>query len=494
MKKLLLVLAVLIVLAVVGFGIFIATFDADRYRPQLVQKMEQAIGRPVELDRIRLAWAGGIAVQLRGLRIGDKSGASEPLLDVDSVSAVIRLSPLLRRKVEVASIVVQHPRVRVSRDAQGRINLTGLGAAAAPVARSGAPAAAAPPAEGSVPFEADRVRIEDGAVHWVDAAAQPPADLWLRRIDVSIEPIAPPAPLNIDARAALGGDRQNLRLAARVSLPLGGRPLAIEDLSLEADALPLEQLAPPAAGDAPRIRGRLSAAVEGSIPTLAAASLARTAAARGTIKINEPVIENLNIIRTVFEKMAVLPGLMERLKARLPAEYQQKLEENDTRLEPIELAAVYEQGVLRLQNLSIQSDTFGLSAPAAAITPDGGVQAQALLRIDPAFSEALIRSVEELRGLTNANGELEIPLILNGKPPHGIRPDLQYIGSRVVVNKAIDALGELLGRGKEAEPAPGDGQPGDGTQPGASQPAPTGEELLGQLLQRALTPKSEKRP
>ena len=486
MKKLSLVIGVLVLLAAAGLAIFIATFDADRYRPQLVQKLEQALGRPVQLDRLRLAWTGGVAIQLQGLRIADTLDAQEPLLAVESANAVVRLAPLLQRKVQIAWIVLKRPQVRISRDARGRINMAGLAAAAAPAAApSAAPAQGALGNAATAPFEAEGLRIEDGAVHWVDAAANPPVDMWLRRIDVTAQPFAPPRPLDVEAQAALGSDRQNLRLSGELLPPGPGTSGSLEKVQLAVTALPLEQLAPPAAANGPRLQGRLSAALEGSASTLAPESLPSAATASGTISIDEPVIKNLNIVRTVFEKMAILPGLIERLTSRLPPDYQKKFEADDTVLEPIELTAVFEQGLLRLHNLSIQSDTFGLSAPVVTITRDGAIQAQPLLRIDRAFSDALIRSVEELRGLANANGELEIPLIVSGKPPHGIRPDLQYIGSRIAVNKAIDALGEWLGHGKQPESAPSGS-------PAAPQPAPpTGEELLGQFLRRALTPKTD---
>src|SRR3989338_7232049 len=104
MKRVLLVVGAIILLAVVALAVFIATFDADRYRPLVVQELQKALGRPVAIERISLAWRNGIAAQLKGVVLSDAVPGAEPLLALDEASATVRLWPLLRRDVQVTFV------------------------------------------------------------------------------------------------------------------------------------------------------------------------------------------------------------------------------------------------------------------------------------------------------------------------------------------------------------------------------------------------------
>jgi hypothetical protein len=133
-------------------------------------------------------------------------------------------------------------------------------------------------------------------------------------------------------------------------------------------------------------------------------------------------------------------------------------------------------GAMRFNDLTLQTDTFGMSG-TGRVGLDGAIDLQATLRIEPAFSAALIRSVNELQALTNAKGEMEIPLTIRGQAPRvAVLPDVQYVASKVLVTKAVDLLGGLL---KTQQQAPS----GDTATDQAG--GPDGE-LLGQVLQRVL--------
>jgi hypothetical protein len=64
MKKALIALACLSLCVAAGVGIFIATFNADRYRPLAVNKMSETLGLPVEMGRLSLVWKNGLALRV----------------------------------------------------------------------------------------------------------------------------------------------------------------------------------------------------------------------------------------------------------------------------------------------------------------------------------------------------------------------------------------------------------------------------------------------
>jgi uncharacterized protein YhdP len=442
MKRGLRVPLLVVLLLVLGVGVFIATFDADRYRPLLVSRLQEAVGRPVTLERLSLGWRNGIAVQLHRLAIADEGPrAAEPLLQVDSASALVRLWPLVRKEIQVASVTLSRPRVHLVRDAQGRINLLGLIAVASPAAGA-APQTAGGPSPGS--FNIGSFRLDDGTLRWTDLSASPPTEVWMDEVVLLVRNIAPGEPMDIDLKAALGAKRQNLALSGRLTLPEGGQAGSLEQGRLTIEGLALQQVLPPRQPGAPQLQGTLGIAVEGTAPTLEAARVRETVTAGGRLTLTDARVANLNVLRAIFEKMSMIPGLLQRLEARLPEGYQAKLAAPDTVLSPIDVPLRVEAGALQLDDLRVRSDTFELSG-TGRVGLSGAMEIRAAVRIDPQLSAALISSVNELQALADAGGQLEIPLTVQGQAPHvAVLPDLSYLASRLVATTVQDLLGNVL--------------------------------------------------
>jgi hypothetical protein len=311
--------------------------------------------------------------------------------------------------------------------------------------------------------------------------SQPPTELSVNQLAVTVKNISPGNPLDIEAQGALASERQNFRLSGRVTPPSDTSTGSCERLKLTLEDVPLEQVLPSRPG-APQLKGRLSTILEGSAATLNPSQLTRALEGRGTVKLAEPMVANLNILREVFQRFEMLPGLVERLQARLPPEYQAKLSANDTVLSPLDISFEVGGGALQFGDLRVGTDDFQL-AGAGRVGFDGTTMIRSTLRIEPVLSAALIRSVAELRGLTNRDGEMEIPLTIQGQAPQvAVLPDMNYLASKILVTKATDLLGELLRKGGDQEPA---SQETDETA-SPQQTDPSVGSLLGNILQRAL--------
>lgn len=447
MKQALRVVALLILLAVVGVGIFIATFDADRYRPLLVNKLQEAVGRPVTLERLSLGWSNGIAVQLRNLAILEQApAAGEPLVQIESASALVRLGPLLRKEVQVSSIVLSRPQIRLARDTQGSLNVLGLVAVASPAAQ-----AARSTTVGGTPvsFNIDSFRVEDGTLHWTDALTSPPTDLRLKRVDGVVRNIAPGTPMDMDLKAAFGAAEQNLHLSGRLTLPSRTHAGSLEQGTFAVEDLVLQDILPAVRQGVPQLQGRLTVTVDGSAATLDPARLGQSIAASGRLKLTEARVANLNVVRAVLEKLSMIPGLLQALEARLPEAYQAKLATPDTVLSPIDAPLRVAAGSLQLDDLLVRSETFALSG-SGRVGLDGTMDIRAILRIEPVLSAALIKSVNELQALADAGGQLEIPLTVQGRAPQvAVLPDLNYLASKLIVTKVQDLLGDFLQKALE---------------------------------------------
>ena len=333
MKRFLIIVAILLALVAGGLAIFIATFDADRYRPLLVDRLQQALGRPVQLGHVRLGWRQGLAIELEGLNVAeDPATSGEPLLQAESISAVIRLLPLLKQDVQVSSIVIRRPTIDVVRDAQGHVNLLGLAAAVGPAAAPSHTTIGNTP----VSLQIVTLRIEHGTVHWLDQMARPSWSNEVRAIDLTISHIVPGQPMDVQAQAILGrAEASNIRARGQITLPGPSSQGAVQQLNVTIQNLPLEQVLPPAPQDAPQLSGLLTADLEGQVSTLDPFQLVRSISLGGTLKLANARIAHLNLLRMVFEKLSVIPGLVDRLEAKLPETYQEKLAARDTVFSPM---------------------------------------------------------------------------------------------------------------------------------------------------------------
>ncbi len=447
MKRGLRILAFLVLLAILGVAIFLATFDADRYRPLLMSKLQEAIGRPVTLERLSLGWRNGIAVQLRNLSIReDASAAGEPLAQVESASAVVGLAPLLRKQISVVSMTLIRPSIHVARDRTGQVNLLGLAAVAAPAGASTRPT---PTPQTPVSLHIDSFRLEAGTIHWTDAMSSPSTDARITQMDLVVRNIAPGQPMDIDLQAAIGADRQNVRLRGRLTLPKPGHPGSLESATLSIEDLVLQKVLPPVSQGIPQLQGTLSVTIEGRTPTLDPGTLRQAVTASGRLKLTDARIANLNVVRAVFEKISMIPGLLEALETRLPQAYQAKLATPDTVLAPIDVPLRVEAGALQLDDLRVRSDTFELSG-TGRVGLEGTMDIRAILHIEPQLSAALIKSVNELQALADASGQLAIPLTVQGRAPQvAVLPDLNYLTSKLIVTTVQDLLGRFLQKSLE---------------------------------------------
>ncbi len=614
MKKLLLILLIIVVLAIAGLAIFILTFNADRYRPLVQGKIEEALGRPVQLGRISLGWRGGIALELRGLSVYENAQAqTTPALFVEKVSAVVQLLPLLKRDIQVASLAIIRPSVQITKRQDGTVSVAGV----SPPAQTQPPASTIPasspqPSAGSapapLPLFADVVEVRDGVVRFTDTTQQPPVELRVNDVDMTLRNVSLINPIDIEAHLALFSESQNVSFTSRVQPPMNDRaaimeaarlevdlgriqvaeltnalsmlkavvrpePLAgtvmltidrlvldahgieelaakvhlsggriapaalkspVEELTADAiatpnridlqrfsgrlaggtfavagtidqlktqpqstvnitiDGLAIDQLVPPPPANEPQLRGRFSAKLQGTVRGMKWSEWSHTLSGRGELSLIDGVVANLNVLREVFHRLSILPGLVALLESRLPQSYQEKLAQRDTVLQPVHVPVAATNGVFIFERLPIATDTFELDGKGS-LALDGTLTSQAAIRIEPELSAAIIKSVKELRYLADAQGRIEIPLKIDGTLPRvpAIVPDVQYVASRLAASKTQELLGGVLDRAlgtREHTPQPqdGGGAPASNGQQAPPQTTPETKDFLGNILRGVL--------
>ncbi|MGH7198183.1 MAG: AsmA family protein [Candidatus Omnitrophota bacterium] len=265
MKKFLLILFVLAALAAAGIAIFVATFDVNRFRPDLVKVLETSLGSPVEIGRIRLGWGGGgITAHVNGISIfRSEKEKDKPAAYLDRASVTLQLLPLLDKKIEIASILLKRPLINVFRDADGSVRVDGISPKAAE------PGAAAPEkTAAAVSFLIGQVKIEDAEIGYYDLTEAFPARIEIRDADLVIRNLSFSGTAEFQGAFSLFSAEQNIRFKGRVNLAGPSGPYSLEDFEIESDLswLDLEKMAASApklkdAGLRDPLKGKLSVGI-----------------------------------------------------------------------------------------------------------------------------------------------------------------------------------------------------------------------------------------
>jgi len=231
MKKLIVIVLVLIILAVVGVAVFLATFDLNRYNQTIASQISAVVGNPVEIGHISLKWKGMIVLELDKFAIleADK-GRNTPALSLGRAEMVLEQMPLLKREIKISSINVISPEINLLRSKDGSITVRGYNPR--PASKPGVAAASAIPA--TVDFNIKSIAIRRGLVRFTDLSGAKPSDISIESIDLDIKNVSLSTPMEFLLKAAFLSSRQNVDLSG----VLGGfvvGPLYVKDLSAGLD-------------------------------------------------------------------------------------------------------------------------------------------------------------------------------------------------------------------------------------------------------------------
>jgi hypothetical protein len=146
-------------LAVLVAGALVALPSVIRWAA--VSGIRSATGRDVEIGHVALnVFTGRLAVI--GFRLADRH-AGPPFAEIDRVEARFRLLPLLRRRLQLDSVTLVRPRLRLARAPSGELSTADL------IERFGKGDASQEPAD----VVLGRFTLEDGVVTFVDQAVMP---------------------------------------------------------------------------------------------------------------------------------------------------------------------------------------------------------------------------------------------------------------------------------------------------------------------------------
>ena len=240
MKKVLLVIFGLIVLAGGAGAFFIVTFDANRYKGLLEEKLSAALGKPVRTERVSLRFSGGIALEVSKLAVYPDDSVKNPEISLEKIAAQVRLLPLLQKRLQLGSITLVKPSAVVLKRADGSVLVGGIDLSKKAVA--GEPSSG----EGqrvSMPealaFSVDSITIRDGYLLYRDRSGVSPMDLEVKDFDLSVKNFSLTRPFDFQAAASVMSAGQNLKISGRAWLP-GSKPAGVENFHLKTNLSDLD--------------------------------------------------------------------------------------------------------------------------------------------------------------------------------------------------------------------------------------------------------------
>ncbi len=521
MKKLFLFTILLLLIITISLFVFLLTFDANRYKDFLIEKIEAHIKKDIRIGNISLNVFPRIAISMQGISIKDVNETwDNAILEAGSVAARVKLLPLMRRDIQIEHLLVRGLDVSIRDDIRidvteavlknislyGPIhidaNLSVFGRGAENIKLK---ADLYPDFEGkkhyiknlNIRIDLDRFNLT-GALNALGkfAASQQvigkeiAGELTITSGKMYLEP-EKVYNSNIYAELSNGttdifpvkGGLRNIELKAemdrgdvilqKLTGDIAGGDFLIKGsvkdilfrqysvLDIVLNDIAVGMLFADLAPGEPYLEGTVDIDITGSAEGLMPEAILDTLTSQGTIKLDKAVLRNINILTVALEELDMLPGLVQKLKARLPKYYRELLKQNYTAFAPIETEFNIRDKKMLFKKFVIESDAFYLVGNGyLGMNRDINVSSNLFIPRD--LSEAFIIVVDALRYLQNGQGMITMPIDVYGTfPDISVRPDMDYVIQRLAVSKGQELLERIF---KKKEPEEIEGQPETGSE------------------------------
>lgn len=310
------------------------------------------------------------------------------------------------------------------------------------------------PAIGSVSLDVASVDFDGaGGVSGVDGEAE--LDLKELRLDtfktaltgISARAVMSGDRVTIeDGRALLGGGNFGFNVSADgVFTSPGVRfKAALRNVEMN-DATPL-----PAHPQAPLFYGKLNSDItlEGRGRNFAEAF--STVSGSGQLEIAGGLLKNVNVLASVFEKLAAIPFVGTRLQDYLSPQHRAIVFQRDMALRIAQSRFTVNRGNVRIEQVNVQGDAFLISG-GGYLSPKGRIKLDGILYIGEALSREMTGLVPDLGVLADPYGRMFFPFMVVGETAHPqVIVDKEYITQKLVASKGSELLGKVLKPGKEA--------------------------------------------
>ena len=252
MKKIIIGIVVVLVICLVLVMLAPFMVDLDRYKGQILARVEPYLGRDVDFQHIELTVLSGLGAELQGLRVSDNPRfSSDDFLSLDSLHVRVELFPLLKKAIKVKKIILKRPVISVARNADGEFSFDDILASlkkkgkAPPepsVRRRGGSVAwaaedndAGSSPSAALPFTVRELQIVKGRLLYRDDLLLPDAGtMVVDALDLAMEDVSFDRPVSVHMSAdVFESGSENCSIRGTIG-PLGA-PVDVENMRIDVD-------------------------------------------------------------------------------------------------------------------------------------------------------------------------------------------------------------------------------------------------------------------
>lgn len=234
------IVSVLLVLFVAAAIYFVATFDPNAYKDQIVAKTKEATGRDLILDGdISISVFPWLGFSLGSTKFGNAPGFGEvPMASVEEVDVRIALAPLLKGKINAAKIKLHGLHVDLQKNVNGVTNWDDLikeaESSSEPEEKITSPDVSSPQPQ-LYEFMIGGVEIKDANLSWQDDQAGTKLEIAPFNLNTSEIQAGVSTPIKIDMTLKNASPAVNAELVlnAKVLFDPKNHVIDISDLDLE---------------------------------------------------------------------------------------------------------------------------------------------------------------------------------------------------------------------------------------------------------------------
>ncbi len=205
MKKIIIVVLALLLLAVLSIFVLIMNFDVNQYKPEIIAMVKESTGRDFRIEgelSIEPSLIPKIVVE--GVYFGNPAWAAYPdMVKIERFEAIAELLPLLDNQLKIKKIVLIRPEITLEKNRDGKANWQlELVASEEPQGETGVPT-----------FDVEQISITDATLHYLEAGKEPQT-VRLEKLSLGKKFGKP----KLDLRLILHSDKLSARLEGKIGL------------------------------------------------------------------------------------------------------------------------------------------------------------------------------------------------------------------------------------------------------------------------------------
>jgi len=253
MRVLLKIIAVVVILAIVGLIALPFVVNPNDYKQQISEQVEKATGRTLTLDGdIGLAVFPWIALELGPLTLSNATGfKADHFAKIDSAEVRIKLMPLLQKKLEMDTIVLDGLVLNLEKNKAGVTNWDDLANPSTDkqtTKTSPADQDNASPTAGLAALSIAGVKLSDANIIWTDNASG--AHYNIQQFNLNTDPLIPGKPTSVEMDFDLSSAKPqmtaHITLDSQLAVDLEKQRYTLQGLTFktqaEGEAIPLPKL------------------------------------------------------------------------------------------------------------------------------------------------------------------------------------------------------------------------------------------------------------